>query len=225
MTKRMVLRLLTCALVVAAGVAGDRAYADPLALTVASNTSVQQTDNRPCIIGDPSCQNPDGFDFMLIPSGHEDLTLSSPTYTVAQFRDLLGTDTFWVGLDLSQAPGGDEGAYSLLSFALAVNGTIFFSTTAPARLFPVNAGTGFSDAAITGFSLAGLAGTDRLVFTASYAGDTGGREQYFLNPVGVGAIGSGGDAESPIPIPEPASMVLLGSGLAGALATRRKQQN
>lgn len=85
--------------------------------------------NHPCLIGDPSCQNPDGFDFALIPPNTSSATLSSPTYTVNQIRTIVGGDTFEVGLDLNQAMGKADGAYDLLRFTLSVNGTIFFSTT------------------------------------------------------------------------------------------------
>lgn len=205
------------------------AMAEPVALTVTSGISVQQTDNQPCLIGDPSCHNPDSFAYTLIPSGHQDLMLSSPTYTVDQLRAIVGGDSFTVGVDLNQARGDDGGTNDLQSFTMSVNDTLFFSTAAPVTLRTVSP-EGFSDAVISGFNLAGLSGTDRLTFTTTLSGDTGGREQFFLsavNPSGpnvppnVASAGAGDTA----PVPEPASMVLIATGLAGAYAARRRQQS
>ena len=192
------------------------ASADSIPLSVLIGPSFQQTDNRPCVIGDPSCHNPDNLPFTLIPPQKDEGTLISPTYTVGQIRDTVGGDTFSVGLDLNQARGHDGGAYTLQSFTLAIDGITRFSTSAPVVLVPVQFGNGFSDASIAMFNLSGFSDMQKLVFTASFTGATGGREQYFLSPA---ANGPGA------PVPEPASMLLFGSGLAAIAAVRRRRAN
>ena len=102
---------------------------------------IQQTENRPCIIGEPSCHNPDDFDFTLIAANDDAGTYMSPEYTVGQIRGVVGGNTFFVGLDLNQAMGQNGGAYTLESFTLAVDGVTSYSTTGPTTLVPLTRGT------------------------------------------------------------------------------------
>jgi hypothetical protein len=209
--------LTVCATAVFLTIGSSPAGAEPIRLDVLAGPTIQQTDNRPCIIGDPSCHNPDSLPYTLIAPQYEDGTLTSPTYTVDQIRNAVGGDTFFVGLDLNQAKGHDGGAYTLQSFTLAVDGITQYSTSEPATLVPINMGNGFSDAKIMMFNLSGLSDAQKLVFTASVSGGTAGREQFFLSPT------NGLDDGPTSPAPEPATMLLLGSGLAGLAAARRRR--
>jgi PEP-CTERM motif len=210
---RATVAFITCATVGFLAIGSSQLSATPIHLDVSIGPSIQQIDNRPCIIGDPSCHNPDSFPYTLIAPQDEEGMLSSPTYTVDQIRDAIGGNTFVVGLDLNQAGGHNGGAYTLQSFALAIDGTTRYATSAPSTLVPVNLGNGFSDATIAMFDLTGLSGEQQLVFTATFSGGAAGREQFFLSPSANGLD----------PIPEPATIFLFGSGLAGAAAVRRRR--
>src|SRR5260370_32820822 len=69
------------------------AGAVPIALTLDTTQAAvfQQTLNNPCVIGNPSCNNPGGFTFTLLPvSPTSPQGTLPPPYTVDQIRTLLG---------------------------------------------------------------------------------------------------------------------------------------
>lgn len=173
-------------------------------------TVYQQTNNNPCVIGDPSCNNPPGFPQTTIPPGPagENYTLDSPTYTVGQVRAVVG-DQFLVGIDVNTTtqPLATE---RLVSFTATIGGVVAYEYTGNQQLATLNNGNGFSDALLRSFDLTGIAADTPIFFTATVANATDGREEFFLV-----------SNRTTTPVPEPASLALFGAGLLGLSLVRR----
>ena len=185
-------------------------------LTLETGVSYQQQQNRPCVIGDPSCHNPAGFEFTLIPVGTSAGTLTSPVYTLDQLRSIAG-NRFSVGIDVNQA----QQTYSLESFQFNINGGApEYTFTGPADIPAVNKGNGFSDARLVSFDITGLTGSG--VFSATFANADAGREQFFLIPEGAGLLAAEG--EPPAHAPEPGTLLLLATSLLGVGSTAWRRQ-
>ena len=141
----------------------------------------------------------------------------SPIYTVAQLLGVIGSATFKIGVDVNTTtqPLATE---RLDLFAMLINGVQSAANTYdPAspgtQLFTVNNGNGRSDELLTGFSLAGLQPADTIQFHTIVNLATDGREEFFL--ISANAT----------PVPEPASLVIMGAGLAALGFVRRRRSS
>jgi hypothetical protein len=209
---------------IALALAGAAAIGSParavviLTLDNPGSAAYQQTLNSPCVIGDPSCKNPAGFDSAALPAGPvASYDATSPTYTVQQIRNVAG-DVFLVGIDVNTTtqPLATE---RLDYFALLVNGEVQFiydPATSGTQLVTANNGNGYSDALLTGFDLTSFQAGDEVTFRVIINGPTAGREQFFLAGIGVPAPISA--------VPEPGTLALLGLGLVGITITRRRNR-
>ncbi|MFN8388764.1 MAG: PEP-CTERM sorting domain-containing protein [Bdellovibrionota bacterium] len=180
------------------------AFASPVVLTIGETPIVQQTDNSPCVIGNPSCNNPALFDYTLIPSNTESGSLDSPEYTVGQIRDIIG-DLFVIGIDLQE----NDDDYGLDLFTLSIGGVVEF-TFGPQVLSLQNHGNGYSDYALQGFDLSSFDANATAVFHLDFSDAQAAREQFFL------AAGQGST------VPEPATASLLALGAASVIRRRKK---
>ena len=122
--------------------------------------------------------------------------------------------TFTVGIDVNFANTQEQ----LVAFNTWVShngGTFAIDASNSWQLGPAllaqHNGNGFSDAILTGFN---LAQGDLVFFQAIYGGadgiDKDGMEEFFLIPAGTPSV------------PEPATLLLLGFGLVGVAAVRRR---
>ena len=194
------------------------AYADTITLVGPIATlDYQQTTNSPCVIGNPSCQNPAGFDVTTIPAnpaGNGYNMVASPIYTVSQIESIVGSNAFWVGIDINQTSVPQTLDY----FAMKINGNVVDLFSTLTSVPSANNGNGYADYLLETFHLASFAGTDSVQFIMDMPLADDGAEQFFL-------IGTEPTQPPPPPpaVPEPSSLLLFGTGLAAAAGVVRRR--
>lgn len=206
----------------------EAATAIPLTLTqVFGNTLGPQSTSNPCIIAGTQCQQTAAMGFNNFTQGGNissfNMFSTTPTanvpdgvqgtpYTVAQLTGVVGP-SFVVAIDTNTTGAASE-TLQLFQVINVTTNTVLYDFIGPANIGGANNGNGFGDYMLSTVSLAGLPGTNQILFHAVWDNAVDGAESFFL-------------VSSPAPpVPEPTSILLLGVGMSalGILRYRKRSK-
>jgi hypothetical protein len=195
--------------------------------SVAAGTVGPQSTSNPCVIAATQCQQPASMGFNNFTSSGSISTYNmfstTPTatvadgvqgtpYTVGQLTGALGTNSFVVAIDVNTTSAASENLTLFEVIDTTTHVTLYSTGAINLNIGSVASnGNGFADWDSNLLSLAGLASTDGILFHAVWNNAVDGGESYFLIP-----------GTSP-QLPEPGTLLLLGTGLVGLAAFARKK--
>jgi hypothetical protein len=177
-------------------------FADPITLVLnqePAQTIGPQSTSAPCIIAGTTCQNPAGFDYtnFVQSGGISSYDEASPEYEIADFPFLQ----FNVAIDVNTAAGGEV----LDLFEISVDGTVIYIYNGDGNIGSLSSnGNGYADWTLRSVDLSGYDPGQIVQFHAVWNTASDGAESFFI-------VSSG----TPPVIPEPATLLFLGTGLAG----------
>ena len=234
--KQRAIFLAVLTLVVLTGAGVGVADAVPLTLVgpIQSDILGPQSTSNPCIIAATQCQQPAGFGFNNFTSSGAisayNMYSTTPTatvadgvqgtpYTASQITDEVG-DAFFVAIDVNTSNEAGE-TLQLFEVIDTTTNTVLYNYVGPTPIGNIaNNGNGFGDWALGIVDLSGVPDDHGILFHASWDGASAGGESFFL--VNVDACPDCSPTQTAV-VPEPATLLLLGSGLAGAGIFGRKR--